>query len=272
MTTLVLGGSGQLGSEFARVLSDVVAPTRQEFDLADTDRIEPAVAAIGPARIINCAAYTAVDAAEGDERAASTLNGKAVGEMAHAAATLGIPFITFSSDYVFAGEADQPYLESSPPQPINAYGRSKLLGERSALQYPGSLVVRTSWLLAATHSNFVKTILGKAATGTVSVVDDQRGRPTLVSDLVPAVLDLVDRGLTGLLHLANPPTTTWFGLAREACRLAGIDPERIVACSTDQYPRPAPRPRYSVLASERSVAMPDWRAGLPDLVARVVAR
>ena len=272
MTTLILGGSGQLGTEFRRLLPNAVAPSRAVFDLGDVGSIEPAVALIAPDRIINCAAYVAVDAAEEDERTASILNGEAVRELARIAEARGIPLVTFSSDYVFDGEIDEPYVESSRPHPINAYGRSKLIGERFALRYSGSLVVRTSWLLSSTHPNFVSMILEKAVAGDAKAVDDQWGRPALVSDLGPAVLEALDRGVSGLVHLSSPPTTTWFGLAQEACRVAGINPKRIVACSTDQYRSRARRPRYSVLASQRTEPLPDWRRGLEVLVAGLMER
>ena len=271
MRTLVLGGSGQLGTEFVRVLSGAIAPRRGEFDLADTTRIEKHIRSVAPDLIINCAAYTAVDAAEEDEGTARLVNGTAVGELARAAAALGIPFVTFSSDYVFDGSDDQPYVESASVTPINAYGRSKALAEELALSYPGSLVIRTSWLLSATHPNFVTTILARTATAPTEVVDDQWGRPTLVSDLAPAVLDALDRGFTGVLHLASPPATTWFDLARAACRAAKIDPDRVVPCATKDYPGRALRPRYSVLKSERVDPLPDWRDGLSELVAAIVA-
>ena len=270
MTTLILGGSGQLGTEFRRLLPNAIAPPRTELELTDIGSIESAVTLIAPDRIINCAAYAAVDAAEEDESSASIVNGEAVGELTRVADALGIPLATFSSDYVFDGESADPYVESSRPRPINAYGRSKLIGERFALRYPGGLVVRTSWLLSVTHLNFVATILEKAAAGNVEVVDDQWGRPTLVSDLAPAVLEALERGVSGLLHLSSPPSTTWFGLAQEACRVAGINPERVVACSTDGHRRRARRPRNSVLVSQRPEPLPDWRRGLRDLVAHLM--
>ncbi|MCP3994367.1 MAG: dTDP-4-dehydrorhamnose reductase [bacterium] len=262
MTTLVLGGSGQLGSAFRVLLPDALAPTRVELDLADLEGIAKKVTEFAPTTIINCAAYTAVDEAEGDEETARLINGDAVGKLALVAAHLGVPFVTFSTDYVFDGAADDAYTESSDPNPLNAYGRSKLLGERLALPHPGSLVVRTSWLLSATHPNFVTTILGRAADGAVDVVDDQWGRPTMADDLARAALDAVDQGVRGLLHLASPPTTTWCGLAREAYKIAGIDAVRIRPCSTERFPRPAQRPQRSVLESERAVNMPEWRPGL----------
>lgn len=270
MTTLILGGSGQLGTEFRRLLPDAAAPSHVEFDLSRATEIQERVQEIRPDRIINCAAYTAVDAAEDDEDSAVVINGVAVGELAAVADSLGIPFVTFSTDYVFDGEATEPYVESSLPSPLNTYGRSKLEGERLSLQYPGSLVIRSSWLLSATHANFATAILAKAA-GPMQVVDDQLGRPTLVPDLAGTIVAALDDGLSGVLHAASPPTTTWFGLARAVLAAAGIDPAQLVSCSTEQYSPRAPRPRFSALASERIAPLPDWRDGLAELVAQIVA-
>ncbi len=221
-------------------------------------------------RIINCAAYTAVDAAEEDEETANRINGEAVGELAAAAHELGIPFVTLSTDYVFDGETDEPYTEASKPNPVNAYGRSKLLGETAALCYPGSLVVRTSWLFSATHPNFVATILAKAAEGEARVVDDQWGSPTPVPALAAMTLRAIEDGALGLLHIAGAPPTTWFRLAREACVAAGIPPARVVPCSSDEFPSQARRPRRAVLTTTSTYQMPDWRDELGSVVGMIM--
>jgi dTDP-4-dehydrorhamnose reductase len=270
--TLILGGSGQVGTVFCRLLPGATAPGHKDFDLSDTAGIAAKVDALAPDRIINCAAYTAVDAAEGDEANANLVNGEAVGELAAAAHRLGIPFVTFSTDYVFDGETDQPYTETSVTNPVNAYGRSKLFGEEAALQYPDSLVVRTSWLFSATHPNFVATILTRATEGEVSVVDDQWGRPTSAPALAMMTLQAMERGATGLLHLASPPTATWFELARAACAAADIDPARIKPCGSEAFGRPARRPRYSALGTDSDVEMPGWQGGLAEIVADLVGR
>jgi dTDP-4-dehydrorhamnose reductase len=269
MTTLILGGSGQVGAAFRKLLPDALAPSHQDFDLADIDTIEDKVVALHPDRMINCAAYTAVDAAETDEATANVVNGHAVGELARVADGVGIPFVTFSTDYVFDGESTEPYDESSRPNPVNAYGRSKLRGEQAALEYPGSLVIRTSWLFSATHPNFVATILTKATAAEVRVVDDQWGRPTPVGALAEMTLEAIDDGATGLLHLASPPTTTWLGLAREACAAAGLDPRVATPCSSDDFIRPARRPRCGVLGTTSGYAMPDWRTELAAVAAEL---
>jgi dTDP-4-dehydrorhamnose reductase len=268
--TLILGGSGQVGTAFRRLLPDAIAPNRRHLDLIDTGEIRSKIRALRPNRIINCAAYTAVDAAEEDEETANRINGEAVGELAVVAHELGIPFVTFSTDYVFDGETDEPYTEASKPNPVNAYGRSKLLGETAALCYPGSLVVRTSWLFSATHPNFVATILSKATKGEVRVVDDQWGSPTPVPELAAMTLRAVDNGMSGLLHIAGAPPTTWFRLAREACVAAGILPGRVVPCSSDESPRQARRPRRAVLTTTSTYQLPDWRDELGSVVGMIM--
>ena len=153
---LVTGGTGQVGSAFRRLFPNAIAPRRSEFDLARPHRLRDRLEEIEPSVIVNCAAYTAVDAAESDEATAHTVNAEAVGAMASYAAERRVPFVTFSTDYVFAGTATEPYLESDAKDPINAYGRTKLAGEAAALSaYPGALIVRTSWVISGTHPNFV---------------------------------------------------------------------------------------------------------------------
>jgi len=232
------------------------------------------LAELRPSAIVNCAAYTKVDAAEAHETEAYAVNATAVGQLARYAAEAHIPLLTFSTDYVFAGDATTPYLESAATGPVNAYGRTKLAGEHAARDaHPGALVVRTSWLVSGTHPNFVATMLRLAAEReVVRVVADQQGRPTVAADLAAASLDALENGVSGILHLANEGATTWFQLAREVMRLAGLDPERIQPCTTADYPTPAPRPAYSVLGTERGaeagvVALPPWQLSLPAVVA-----
>ncbi len=276
---LVTGGSGQLGTAFRRALPDAVFPSRHELDLADPKRLAARLARFSPTAVVNSAAYTAVDGAESEEELAHTVNAEAVGAMARYTAAEAIPFVTFSTDYVFSGTATTPYVESSPTAPINAYGRTKLAGERLALDaHPGALVVRTSWVISGTHPNFVATMLRLAHRGEHwRVVDDQVGCPTIVTDLVTTTLRALERGATGLLHLTNAGETTWHGLARAAVELAGGDPDLIEPSATSDYPTPARRPAYSVLRSERLATLgldplPDWRDSLPAVIAAQLAR
>lgn len=272
---LVTGGAGQLGTAFRGVLPEARYVDLEDLDVARLDLLAAALDEMRPSALVNCAAYTAVDRAEQEEALATRVNGDAVGVMAEHAARRRIPFLTFSTDYVFAGDVVEPYVESSPTRPVNAYGRSKLAGERAALAaWPKALVVRTSWLLSGTHPNFVATMLRLAARGPVRVVDDQRGCPTIADDLAAASWAALQAGASGLLHLANSGETTWHALARAAVALAGLDPGRVVPCRTEEYPTPARRPAYSVLGSERRgpLGLPDlphWEQSLPAVVRRL---
>lgn len=273
--TLLLGGSGQVGTALRAVLDQVVAPGRAELDLAIAgfEDIHRLVDETRPDVIVNCAAYTAVDRAEAEADLADEINGHKVGTLAEVAAGAGIPLVTYSTDYVFDGHADSPYLESSATNPINAYGRSKLLGEELALlANPRTLVIRTSWVVSRTHPNFVSTMLRLAREGReIRVVDDQRGSPTLADHLATATREALDRAATGLLHITNQGDTTWFDLALAAITDAGLDPALVSPCPTSEYPTEAARPAYSVLGSERSdelgmTALPPWREALSSIL------
>jgi dTDP-4-dehydrorhamnose reductase len=278
---LLLGRSGQVGTALAGLRDDVIAPGRRELDLAvlDLGQARDLVTSLRPTAIVNCAAYTAVDAAESDVATAGRVNGTSVGILAEVAAEAQIPFVTYSTDYVFDGQGREPYVESSPTDPINAYGASKLIGERLALQAnPRTLVIRTSWVISGTHPNFVATMLRLADEGrSLRVVNDQHGCPTIATDLARATLEALEASATGLLHLTNAGATTWFDLARTAVGLAGLDSDLIQPCPTEEYPTPAFRPAYSVLGSERieSLGMsllPPWQNSLPGVVREQMTR
>jgi dTDP-4-dehydrorhamnose reductase len=258
----VLGASGQLGSAFVRLLGDsALVVDRAHLDLRDPDSIETWVDRERPHTIINCAAYTAVDAAETDEQTAQTVNARAVGILAESSAKQGARLVTFSTDYVFDGEAPSAYTESSTPNPLNAYGRTKLEGERLALAAFGDvLVVRTSWVMSGTHPNFTSKMIDLIAKRPVQVVDDQRGHPTFADDLAIATMAAIQAGASGILHLTNQGETTWFGLAREIAQIAGFDEDLVTACSSSDFQTPAQRPRNSVLESERLAGL-----GVPPL-------
>jgi dTDP-4-dehydrorhamnose reductase len=271
---LILGASGQLGTAFASLIDPTAGrfANRSDLDLAEHDRIEPFIDEHRPDIVINCAAYTAVDRAERQPDLAAAINSEAVRCLAEATALHSIRFVTFSTDYVFDGSLERPYVESDTPNPESVYGRTKFEGEQYALAAnPSALVIRTSWVISATHPNFVTTMVGLAAADGARVVDDQQGRPTIASDLAEATLTAIDREASGILHLTNGGDTTWFDLARNVVRLAGLDPMKIQPCSTGEYPTPARRPRNSVLESERIAGLgiaplPDHRASLPDVI------
>ncbi len=276
---VVTGVSGQLGSAFRRRLGDRARYLDEgDLDLTNVAAIRPTIEDLSPALVINCAAYTAVDEAEEDEETARLVNATAVGAMAEVSNDIGASLVTFSTDYVFDGTSERPYVESDETKPINAYGRTKLEGEQLALgANPETLVIRTSWLLSGTHPNFAATMLRLIAAGPVQVVDDQRGRPTFVDDLVAGTLDALEAGATGILHLANAGTTTWYDLAREIADLAGLDADRVQPATTDDFPWPARRPANSVLESVRLVELgldplPDYHESLDQTVAQLSSR
>jgi dTDP-4-dehydrorhamnose reductase len=281
MSMLLLGETGQVGTALARQLDQVTAPSRAEFNLMDVtrDEIERLLDEARPSVVINCAAYTAVDKAESQVEVANQVNGSAVGLLAEVSAGAGVPFVSFSTDYVFDGRSTLPYVESSTPNPINVYGQSKLIGERMALAAnPMTLIIRTSWVISGTHGNFVATMLRLAQEGRPTrVVNDQHGSPTVADDLAIASMEAIEKGATGLLHLTNQGATTWFDLARAAVTEAMLDPNLVSPCTSAEYPTPAPRPAYTVLESERRTdlginPLPSWEDSLPAVVKQLVER
>jgi dTDP-4-dehydrorhamnose reductase len=274
---LIVGAGGQLGTDLMRVLNGhhVVGLTRRDLDITDTDAVARAVAAVVPSVIVNAAAYTAVDAAETDEAAAFTANVTAPAALAAAAATAGARFVHVSTDYVFAGDATVPYDEAAATGPKSAYGRTKLAGEQAVFaELPDAYVVRTAWVYGASGANFVKTMARlEGERETVSVVDDQRGSPTWSHDLARGLVALGSSGAAGgIYHCTSTGETTWFGFTRAIFEELGADPERVLPTTTAAFPRPAPRPAYSVLGNRRWIqaglpSMPHWRAALHDAFA-----
>jgi dTDP-4-dehydrorhamnose reductase len=264
---LITGAGGQLGHALAREFAadDVLALTRAEWDV--TRPADP-----GMPRgeeldlVLHTAAWTDVDGAEGDPQGAAAVN---VAGTAHAAA-LHAPLVTFSTDYVFDGLKHLPYLESDAPNPRSAYGRTKLHGEAAA--GPTAWIVRTSWLFGSTGHNFVRTMLRLGEErDEVAVVDDQRGCPTFAGHLATAVRALVDDGLPyGIWHLAADGECTWAELAEAVFDEAGLAC-RVRRISSSELERPAPRPAYSVLRSQRprAPALPHWRDGLRACLAEL---
>ena len=274
---LVVGAGGQLGTDLMRVLDGqyVIGLTRRELDITDADAVARAVAAVVPSVIVNAAAYTAVDAAETDEATAFTANVTAPAALAAAAAAARAKFVHVSTDYVFAGDATVPYDEAAATGPKSAYGRTKLAGEQAVVAaYPDAYIVRTAWVYGASGANFVKTMARlERERETVSVVDDQRGSPTWSRDLARGLVALGSSGADGgIYHCTNTGETTWFGFTRAIFEELGADPERVLPTTTAAFPRPAPRPAYSVLGNRRWIEagldqLPHWRAALHDAFA-----
>jgi dTDP-4-dehydrorhamnose reductase len=272
MKILVTGAGGMLSHALVPILHtsghDVVAVGRAELDVTERDAVERRVQAERPDAVVQCAAYTAVDRAEREEELAFMVNAEATGYVADACQRIGAMLVYPSTDYVFAGTGDRPYRPEDATGPINAYGRSKLAGERAASRCDRSLVVRTSLLYGAGGSNFVDTIRRLAAEReSLDVVDDQTGRPTTTAEFSRTVARLLELGAAGTFHATGGgPATTWYGLAREIVgRMGGSTEVRPVPSS--RFPRPAQRPAYSMLecsATERVTGREfrDWRDSL----------
>lgn len=250
MTVLVTGAGGMLAADLLQHLGDdVVGLDRAALDITDPDAVRSAVE--GMTAVVNAAAWTDVDGAEADEAAAARINADGPAVLAAACAEAGAQLVTYSTDYVFRGAAHAPYPEDAPVDPINAYGRTKADGERRALELNPALthVIRTAWLYGEHGPSFPATMLRLAGERErLQVVDDQRGSPTWSADLARATGELLRSGAPGRVwHWTNGGETTWYELARRTFEFAGLDPARIEPTSSDRFPRPAPRPAYSVL-------------------------
>jgi dTDP-4-dehydrorhamnose reductase len=265
----VVDAAGRLGH-------DVSAAARAELDVTDADAVRRVIAEQRPKAIINCAAYTDVDGAESDRATALAVNGAGAGNVAAAAAEIGAQIVHVSTDYVFDGAKREPWLESDPVGPLGAYGETKLAGEREvAAANPRHAIVRTAWLFGAGGRNFVDTMLALGSDrDEVSVVTDQVGCPTWTGHLAGALVELAERpDETGLHHIAGAGSCSWNELALEVFDCAGIDC-RVLPTTTAAFPRPAPRPAYSVLGTERKapLTLAPWQRGVAEYVAtRVTA-
>lgn len=272
----MIGSEGMLGHDLMRAIAaaghDVVGMDLPEIDITSDESVQAALATTAPAVVVNAAAYTAVDAAEEHEGTALRVNGQGPGVLAAAIAERqGARLVHLSTDYVFSGDATAPYAEDAVPAPRSAYGRTKLVGEEQVRAHlpDRGLVVRTAWLYGVHGPNFVATMLAlESGRPMVEIVDDQRGQPTWSWDLARQIMALVDSGApAGIFHGTSSGETTWFGLTREIYRLIGADLQRVQPTTTAQFPRPAPRPGYSVLGHDRwaqvgLAPIRDWREAL----------
>jgi dTDP-4-dehydrorhamnose reductase len=272
---LITGAGGMLGQDLAAALrtrgEDVTALTRASLDVTDGPAVDAAVRDHHPDVVVNCAAWTAVDAAEQREREALAVNGRGAALIAGACAAAGARLVQMSTDYVFGGDACRAYAEDDQPAPRTAYGRTKLAGERAVtgLLPASGYVARTAWLYGAHGQNFVKSMIKLAGERPyVEVVADQRGQPTWTADVAGQIIALArSPAPAGTYHLTSSGETSWCGLAREVFRLLGEDPGRVRPVSSQAYPRPAPRPAFSVLGHachQRAGLAPigDWRERL----------
>jgi dTDP-4-dehydrorhamnose reductase len=268
---VVVGAGGMLGQrvvDIARVHGwDVVAAPRETCDVTDLASLTGALERISPSVVVNCAAWTDVDGAEQHEEQALAINGTGAGNLARVTAALGARLIHVSTDYVFGGTSSdgQPYAEDAPTAPRSAYGRTKLAGEQQVAEHnPNHLICRTAWLFGSGGGNFVDTMVRLAGErDRIDVVDDQTGSPTWTGHLAAALVQVAGTDATGIAHLAGAGQVTWRGLAAETMALIGATVE-VHPVTTEAFPRPAPRPAWSVLGTTRSDVprLPPWQDGL----------
>jgi dTDP-4-dehydrorhamnose reductase len=252
---LITGAGGQVGIDLVRCCErsgdDVTAVHHDDLDIADRDAVHGAISSIRPDVVINCAAWTAVDGCEGDPDRALTVNGLAVRWLAESCDPVGSRLVQISTDYVFDGSLDRPYHEWDDTDPRSVYGSTKALGEREALVMgTAAAVIRTSWVCGQHGANMVKTIMRLAGEHRqLAFVTDQIGHPTFTADLAPMVRRLAVERRSGIHHVTNQTSTSWYGFAREVVAAMGKDPSMVHPITTAelQPPRPAPRPANSVL-------------------------
>lgn len=274
MRVLITGGGGMLGRDVALAARDVghepILLTRADLDICDRPAVEQACIEHHPGAVLNCAAWTDVDGAEEHLEEATEVNGRGAGIVAAAAAAVGAAVVYPSTDYVFDGSKEEGYVESNEVGPLSAYGKSKLAGEReTAAANERHWIVRSSWLFGVNGRNFVDTMLSLAEDrDEVVVVRDQVGCPTYTGHLAAGLVRLLDGEEYGVHHMAGGGRCSWYDFAAEIFRQAGRD-TRVLSMTSDMLDRPAPRPAYSVLVSEREhpVLLPDWHEGLADYLA-----
>ncbi|MCZ7397251.1 MAG: dTDP-4-dehydrorhamnose reductase [Candidatus Methanoperedens sp.] len=255
--TLIFGAGGMLGTELCAVFPDAVRLKHTDIDIRDREKVIDSIRSKSPDVVINAAAYTAVDDCEDNQELAFDVNGKAPGYIAEGCAIVGAKLIHYSTDYIFDGSKKE-YIESDTPNPINAYGSSKLIGEKNIIEKIDNYrIVRTSWLYGAHGKNFVETMLmlsGKM--DTVKVVNDQFGKPTYAVDLARKTKELVNHP-PGIYHITNEGVCSWFEFASAIIK-------NVVLCTSDEFPRKAKRPKYSVLVNTKTTPMRHWRDALAE--------
>jgi dTDP-4-dehydrorhamnose reductase len=275
MKVLVTGAGGMLGRDVALAAAnaghEVIALARTDLDVTDATAVSARLERDRPGAVINCAAWTDVDGAEGAESEAGKVNGEGAGHVAAAAAGVGAKAVYVSSDYVFDGTKGSPYLETDQTGPISAYGRTKLAGEEAtAAACREHFVVRSSWLFGIGGSNFVETMLRLAADhGEVLVVRDQVGSPTYTWHLAYGLVRLIDGSAYGIHHMAAAGQCSWYEFAGEIFEQSECEC-KVLSATTDMLGRPAPRPPFSALASERThaIELPRWQDGLAGYLAQ----
>lgn len=290
-TILIIGQNGQVSTYLQRVLSPeytVKVATREDIDLSRVTDIYAALERIAPSIIVNPAAYTAVDAAEEDQESAFTINRDAVAELGRFSKATNTPLIHFSTDYVFAGDANEPYAEAALVGPTGVYGQSKLEGEQAILSSGApAIILRTAWVYSNHGKNFYKTMLGLSEQRTeLNVVNDQIGAPTYagsIADATKQLVDIIDQqgGITteqsGVYHFTCQGKTSWADFAKAIFVENEITSMTVSGISTSEYPTPAQRPAYSVLNNTKlmdvfGITLPHWGTALSQCVAETVAQ
>ena len=281
MKLFVAGAGGQLGHELVLAIREAgheaIAATHAQLDITDEHAVRSAISSAKPDVVIHAAAWTAVDACEGDVARAMLVNGTASQYVANAAHAIGARVVYISTDYVFDGSKSTPYNEDDVPNPQSVYGSSKLAGERAMGEQDA--IVRISWVCGFHGANMVKTILKLGAMmPELKFVDDQIGNPTFADDAAKAIVQIAANGRTGIWHVTNQGAVSWYEFARDVLLAAGMDAEKVKPISTSdlQPPRPAKRPANSVLHNGRMIAegmalMPDFRQPLARLVRQLLA-
>ncbi|WP_231622083.1 dTDP-4-dehydrorhamnose reductase [Methanococcoides methylutens] len=254
---MIIGAGGMLGTDLCKVFPDAVQLTRKELDITKRDEVVQTIGQINPDVVINAAAYTDVDGCEDDEYLAFAVNGHGPGYVAEACSNAGAKMVHFSTDYVFDGSKDE-YSEGDEPDPINLYGQSKLMGEQKIIENLNDYrVIRISWLFGSNGKNFVETMLRLSEElDNVKVVNDQFGKPTYTVDLAHKTREMIDLG-PGIYHITNEGVCSWYEFASEII-------DNAVPCTSDEFPRKAKRPKYSVLTNTKTSPMRDWKEALDD--------
>ena len=274
---LVTGSNGQLGSEI-RVLSssskfNYIFTDIEELDITNTVEVQEFFDKNNIEAVINCAAYTAVDKAEEDEKTAHLINVTGIENLKNTSKKNNIPIIHISTDYVFDGKNYKPYIESDSTNPQGIYGKTKLEGEKTLLDYEKSIIIRTAWLYSSFGANFVKTIIKIAnANEQITVVDDQIGSPTYAADLAQACIFITEKSLTetdvkyGIYHYSNEGACSWYDFAKAIIEIKNIKC-KVLPVDSKAFPRPAPRPHYSILNKTKiknnfEIKIPYWKDSL----------
>ena len=277
---LITGANGQLGWELGQLAAtypafEFVLVDRSQLDLSFPETFEKIIQTIAPDCIVNTAAYTAVDKSETEKELSYTVNATAVQALASICKNLAIPFITYSTDYVFDGEATQPYTISTKVDPVNFYGSTKAAGEKMAMEAnEDTIIIRTSWVFSSHGNNFVKTMMRlMKERAQLNIVADQKGRPTYAKDLAIATMQMIEamnagKSIKGVYHFANQGETTWYDFAAKIKAIAGLTCE-VQPIETKDFPTPAKRPAYSVLDTSKiehdlAIDIRHWEEALKD--------